>query len=283
MALAHKFASATKTRAERDARAFERRLISKGGQLGDGVISRDEAFSRLVECARKKYRTAGGPIDFWPFPLAYQLGSGDKVYSFHGFEGTLIDHTSYGVNGFVGDGTTRPYVITPIKRVGVTKRTSIFVQTNLASGNAAAYLSSCTNGYHGFGGGAGVFIGGAASQGNAGAGNWVAYEIKANAIYSNPRAFCLTFNNGTRRQYINGIFVDEAGNRITADTIPASSPYSDSDFLRFGSTGSAGGGLNYNGTYTYALDHPDILTDAQVAQLHDDFKTTIGKDLVGLP
>lgn len=94
--LGHSIAGGSRVRslAERDTDAYERLLISKGGGLGDGAISRDEARGRLLEFVTWLYIIYGRQ-DFIALQPAFQVGLGSKIFTFHGKEGALVNGPSW--------------------------------------------------------------------------------------------------------------------------------------------------------------------------------------------
>lgn len=100
-----------------DVDRFRRLIASKGGTLGDGVISEREAVARLTDFVTLLYAIVGRRVDFWPLQEAYQVGFGSKAYWFHGLEGTLVNGPTWHRGGVRTDSSMSQYgkaVIDPI-------------------------------------------------------------------------------------------------------------------------------------------------------------------------
>jgi len=97
-----------------DVATYGRLIKSQGGELGDGIVSEQEAFARLTNFVTGLYASAGRRCDFWPLMEAYQLGFGSKCYSFHGLEGTLVNGPVWGRDGIKFNQSASQYIDTSI-------------------------------------------------------------------------------------------------------------------------------------------------------------------------
>jgi len=128
--------------AERDVLAFERLLQSKGGDLGDEIISRAEAKERLLAFVRELYAQVGR-VDFWPLQSAYNMGTGFVVFSFHGKIGMLVNGPTWGVDGIhiePGQRTQLDEVLgnSPVTNINIIRFTTL-------SNNGAPFFTAGVN------------------------------------------------------------------------------------------------------------------------------------------
>lgn len=112
---------------QEDVAFFVNLIESNGGQMGDGIISREGAIDRLTWFVANLY-AEHGRVDFWLLMEAYQVGFGSKAYSFHGVEGTLVNGPTWEPDGIAFVRANSQYIQTPTAiRIPFTAFSVVFI------------------------------------------------------------------------------------------------------------------------------------------------------------